>query len=535
MLIISNDSPSFAAAAPALCNPQNVQNALDNKLPRVWLHLHSLDDIVQWLDKGVDVVLISSQSVSEATLQILKDIPKSRLALTFKTIPPESILCLFQYLVVDDIASVSSLSTLTNRIIYHSKNDDFPFIKKVVQENKNIDVIVDSNLFNGNLQNFVELYMINVVSDRSDGLFSTIVVDEQNVSLGLCYSSAESIYEALKSMTGVYFSRKRGIWHKGKTSGATQVLLRIDLDCDCDTFQFTVKQDGPGFCHLNTASCFGNLHGINSLYHTLSSRIHSAPANSYTKRLFTDTDLLNNKIVEEANELCSAVTKDDVAWEAADLFYFAMVKCVAAGISLSDIEHSLDLKSKQITRRKGDAKVSLPKKVLGDARVDLPKKVLPSDIPDIPDYHMRVYKHSGITQDIRKGLLKRPIINTNEIMSRVRPICEKVMNEGDSALLMFTKKFDNVELTSSIMKSPFDPSLMQLSPKVQAAIDQAFENIMKFHSAQLDSEPLIVETMPGVTCTRFARAIERVGLYVPGGTAILPSTALMLGIPAKVF
>jgi phosphoribosyl-ATP pyrophosphohydrolase/phosphoribosyl-AMP cyclohydrolase/histidinol dehydrogenase len=75
---------------------------------------------------------------------------------------------------------------------------------------------------------------------------------------------------------------------------------------------------------------------------------------------------------------------------------------------------------------------------------------------------------------------------------------------------------------------------MELAPETAKAIDVSFENIRKFHAAQKEDKPLKVETMPGVVCSRFARPIERVGLYVPGGTAVLPSTALMLGVPAMV-
>ena len=75
---------------------------------------------------------------------------------------------------------------------------------------------------------------------------------------------------------------------------------------------------------------------------------------------------------------------------------------------------------------------------------------------------------------------------------------------------------------------------MQLPPETIEAIDISFENIRKFHAAQKEEKPLEVETMPGVVCSRFVRPIERVGLYIPGGTAVLPSTALMLGVPAMV-
>jgi hypothetical protein len=75
---------------------------------------------------------------------------------------------------------------------------------------------------------------------------------------------------------------------------------------------------------------------------------------------------------------------------------------------------------------------------------------------------------------------------------------------------------------------------MSLSDEVREAIDKAYSNIHKFHEAQVKDDILVVETMPGVVCSRFARPIARVGLYIPGGTAVLPSTALMLGIPAQV-
>lgn len=75
---------------------------------------------------------------------------------------------------------------------------------------------------------------------------------------------------------------------------------------------------------------------------------------------------------------------------------------------------------------------------------------------------------------------------------------------------------------------------MQLPKETIEAIDVSFDNIYKFHAAQREEKPLTVETMPGVKCSRFSKPIERVGLYVPGGTAVLPSTALMLGVPALV-
>jgi phosphoribosyl-ATP pyrophosphohydrolase/phosphoribosyl-AMP cyclohydrolase/histidinol dehydrogenase len=88
----------------------------------------------------------------------------------------------------------------------------------------------------------------------------------------------------------------------------------------------------------------------------LVSRKTSAPEGSYTARLFFDEKLLRAKIMEEAEELCDAKTKEEIAFEAADLIYFALTKAISAGVSLADIERNLDAKSVKVKRRQGDAK-----------------------------------------------------------------------------------------------------------------------------------------------------------------------------------
>ncbi|KAJ3118716.1 trifunctional histidinol dehydrogenase, partial [Physocladia obscura] len=147
---------------------------------------------------------------------------------------------------------------------------------------------------------------------------------------------------------------------------------------------------------------------------------------------------------------------------------------------------------------------------------------------------LKVHAHSTLSESEKAALLLRPILNLSEISSRVTPIVESVRTSGDAALIALTSKFDNVTLTKTILKAPFAPSAMSISPAVKSAIDTAFANIHKFHAAQLSTSTLQVETMPGVVCSRFSRPIDRVGLYIPGGTAILPSTTLMLGVPALV-
>ncbi|CAG8438401.1 10973_t:CDS:2 [Scutellospora calospora] len=388
-----------------------------------------------------------------------------------------------------------------------------------------------------NLLNVADALTCTLKSDRPDGLFITVVVDERDVALGVVYSSTESVKEALKTRTGVYQSRKRGLWHKGATSGSVQELKKIEVDCDGDALKFTVKQFGSGFCHLNTRTCFGKSNGLVALEETLRNRKISAPPGSYTQKLFQNPDLLRSKIMEEADELCSADTKDDIAWESADLLYFALAKCVANDVSLTDVEAHLDKRAKKITRRPGNAKpqwdVSTKKTTeINDGAKEKPIPVNISCKSDI--IKMQKFQLSEIDLIKRTSLLKRPIINSDDIMARVRPIINDVRNKGDTALIEYTAKFDKVQLNTPVISAPFPQEAMALDDVTRLAIDQAYDNIYKFHDAQYDRSTLVVETMPGVVCSRFSRPIERVGLYVPGGTAILPSTTLMLGIPAKV-
>jgi len=196
-------------------------------------------------------------------------------------------------------------------------------------------------------------------TDRSDGLFTTVVCNRSGEALGLVYSSKESIVAALECGRGVYYSRSRkGLWRKGDTSGHYQILHRLDIDCDSDALRFTVTQRGvpAAFCHLNTLTCWGEPRGLRHLEQTLTDRLQSAPEGSYTKRLFDDPELLRDKLVEEAQELSEADSRAHVAEELADVLYFAMTKAVKAGVSIDDAVAELDRRSRKVTRRKGDSK-----------------------------------------------------------------------------------------------------------------------------------------------------------------------------------
>lgn len=363
-------------------------------------------------------------------------------------------------------------------------------------------------------------------TDRTDGLYTTLVVDTSERCLGLVYSSKESIEQAVDRKVGVYYSRSRKeIWIKGLTSGNTQKLVSIQLDCDADALKFVVVQEGrnSSFCHLETESCFGQFkHGLAGLEKLLQQRKLNAPPGSYTSRLFNDPALLTAKIKEEAEELTEAKDKNELSWEAADLFYFALAKLVANDVSLSDVETNLHMKHLKITRRKGDAKPKFVEK----------SQESNSEVQLVESLKLATYK-SEDKESVNKALT-RPIQRTSQIMHLVNPIIDNVKKNGDKALVEYAAKFDGVQLKNSVIESPFPEEFFEgLTPEMKESLDLSMENVRKFHAAQL-IDTMQVETQPGVVCSRFARPIEKVGLYIPGGTAVLPSTALMLGIPAQV-
>ena len=195
-----------------------------------------------------------------------------------------------------------------------------------------------------------------LTSDRPDGLWPTVVTDEHGVALGLAWSNLESLSEAIRSGRGVYHSRSRGLWIKGQTSGATQALLRVDLDCDRDAIRFTLRQNDPGFCHLDTRTCWGEDNGITALARLIANRLAEAPEGSYTRRLLDEPNLLAAELAEEAGELAAAETAAEVGHETADVLYFALVAMARAGVDLGDVAAELDRRALKLTRRPGDAK-----------------------------------------------------------------------------------------------------------------------------------------------------------------------------------
>ncbi|MET1057090.1 MAG: histidinol dehydrogenase [Pedobacter sp.] len=145
---------------------------------------------------------------------------------------------------------------------------------------------------------------------------------------------------------------------------------------------------------------------------------------------------------------------------------------------------------------------------------------------------MKIYSYTDLSAQNIEDLCLRQLSDDNTIADRVKSIISRVKEEGDNALFSFAQDFDQIELKQLyIEKSEIEAIAATIPGDAKKAIDTAYANIRKFHAAQLLKEA-VIETMPGVSCWREARAIERVGLYIPGGTAVLPSTFLMLGIPA---
>ena len=146
-----------------------------------------------------------------------------------------------------------------------------------------------------------------------------------------------------------------------------------------------------------------------------------------------------------------------------------------------------------------------------------------------------VIEWGALNETEREEILRRPAVMAGDrIKTVVEGILEAVRERGDEALREFSAKFDRTEVKDfRVSAEEVDAAIARLPEDFMAALKTAAANIEKFHSAEV-LEPVTVETMPGVVCQQVTRPIGAVGLYIPGGTAPLFSTVLMLGIPAKI-
>lgn len=145
---------------------------------------------------------------------------------------------------------------------------------------------------------------------------------------------------------------------------------------------------------------------------------------------------------------------------------------------------------------------------------------------------MQIIKHPARDQWVE--ILKRPVLDFSSLFESVEKILTEVRENGDAALRYFSHKFDNVEIqTLEVSKEEFLEAEKLVSVELKQAIEMARRNIWKFHSEQ-QREYAEIQTSPGVYCWQKAVPIEKIGLYIPGGSAPLFSTVLMLGIPAQI-
>jgi histidinol dehydrogenase len=145
---------------------------------------------------------------------------------------------------------------------------------------------------------------------------------------------------------------------------------------------------------------------------------------------------------------------------------------------------------------------------------------------------MKIYQYPD--KDKWNEIVQRPFIDNTLLEKTVRKILKKVKERGDKALRKYSKKFDGVNLKKFLVsEKELNEAEALLGDELKQAIQQAKQNIETFHTAQKE-EIKKIETMPGVICWRKSIAIEKIGLYIPGGSAPLFSTVLMLGVPAKL-
>jgi phosphoribosyl-ATP pyrophosphohydrolase len=218
------------------------------------------------------------------------------------------------------------------------------------------DAQVGMALYTGRLA-LGEAFAAPLAKPLDGSVWPTVVCDEWGHALGLVWSTRESLARAIAERRGVYWSRSRqAVWVKGETSGNTQELVRVDLDCDRDALRFTVRQRGAGFCHLERPACWPSGFDFDDLARTITERAAQPESGSGTAKLLADPALLAAKLREEAEELGRAGDRPGVIHETADVLYLALVALVRGGGTLTEVVAELSRRRGAVTRRPMAAK-----------------------------------------------------------------------------------------------------------------------------------------------------------------------------------
>ena len=365
-------------------NSRQIEQLLSVARCRVGGGIRSFEAAVRWLDRGAGKIILGTAAEPE----LLKQLPKERVIVALDAIAGEVYDEGWQRATGKDvIARIKELRPFVDGFLVtmieregRLQGGDLEFAKVLKQaageasltvaggistpeeirelDDLGIDAQVGMALYSGKFD-LASAIAALLRSDRADGLWPTVVTNERGTALGLVYSNESSLRASIIEGAGIYWSRSRGLWRKGETSGNRQKLVSIDLDCDRDTLRFCVAQEGDGFCHTGTATCWGEYSGLNALEARIQSRSIDQLAGSYTRRLLGDRALLHSKLKEEATELAEALDPDEGKQEAADLLYFLSVTLRDRGLSFAEIERELDHRALKISRRAGDAKPTI--------------------------------------------------------------------------------------------------------------------------------------------------------------------------------
>lgn len=357
-------------------NRSTIEDLIKMTPCRVGGGIRSVEAAISWLDQGATKIILGTA----ATPEVLKQLPPERVIVALDAKHGEVVVEGWQKAtgrgVIERIQEVRDLAE--NFMVTFVEREgrlggtDLAFAKEIKEAAGEADVTIAGGvttpeeiaeldrlgcdaqigmaLYTGQL-GLAEAFTGPLKSDRPDGLWSTVVVDERGTALGFCYSDLASITAALDRGMGIYHSRSRGLWVKGESSGASQELIRIDADCDRDCLRFTVRQTGSGFCHEGTRTCWGEDRGLSRLIRRLTARRETAPPGSYTARLFQDRALLGSKLREEAEELATASDRANAVHEAADVLFFTLATLAARDIDLEEVEAALDQRALKVTRR----------------------------------------------------------------------------------------------------------------------------------------------------------------------------------------
>lgn len=190
------------------------------------------------------------------------------------------------------------------------------------------------------------------IASKVGKLWPVVVQDAKTKDvLMLAYADREALNRTRKTQWAWFYSRSRkALWKKGATSGNVMRVRKIQWDCDRDALLYQVEPQGPA-CHTGNETCFGpKAFGLETLQDGLVSKI--GVRGSYTARLLEQPWLLAEKLCEEGAELAESRTKRQVAWEAADVLYFLLVKLAERNVALDDVVAELKKRSQNKEKRR---------------------------------------------------------------------------------------------------------------------------------------------------------------------------------------